>query len=156
MINKKDLKTTLVFLVLGALIVLIGFASPHDTLGRFSMLLRAPGWDERSLYFALGAIVACIGGVFGILTMALKCSMTQAWLVIAVIALYVLHQDSWFWRTPYVRGVMPFGFVPIGLFYQGCFSVAASLLMWMLVKFAWPAHLEREVGETSTEEEAPK
>jgi len=51
---------------------------------------------------------------------------------------------------------MPLGFVPIGLFYQGCFSVAASLLMWMLVKFAWPAHLEREIEESQPEEEAPK
>jgi hypothetical protein len=44
--------------------------------------------------------------------------------------------------------------MPIGLFYQGCFSVAAALLMWLLVKFAWPAHLEREIGHRESEEEA--
>ncbi len=66
-------------------------------------------------------------------------------LVLAVAALYVLHQDVWFWRTARVGGVMPFGVIPIGLFYHGLFSVAASLLMWLLVKFAWPAHLEAEV-----------
>ena len=77
--------------------------------------------------------------------------MRRALLVIAVIALYVLHQDFWFWRTahPFV-----FGFIPIGLFYQACFSMAASLLMWLLVKFAWPSHLEREIAQQRPEEDA--
>jgi len=77
--------------------------------------------------------------------------MTRILLVVVVVALYVLHQDFWFWRraTPLV-----FGFVPIGLFYHGCFSVAAALVMWLLVKYAWPSHLESEVeqqreGDTS-------
>ena len=67
--------------------------------------------------------------------------MKKILLVAAVAALYVLHQDIWNWRTPYP---LVFGFVPIGLFYHACFAVAASLLMWLLVTFAWPAHLERE------------
>ena len=71
--------------------------------------------------------------------------MKRAILVLAVAALYVLHQDIWFWRTARVGGYMPFGVLPVGLFYHGCFSVAASLLMWALVKFAWPSHLEEEV-----------
>jgi hypothetical protein len=73
-------------------------------------------------------------------------------LVIAVVALFALHQDFWFWRT---ARPLVFGFVPIGLFYQGCFSVAASLLMWLLVKHAWPDHLEREVAQQETEEDSP-
>lgn len=62
---------------------------------------------------------------------------------IAVVVLYVLHQDIWFWRRarPFV-----FGFIPIGLFYHACFAVAASLVLWMLVRYAWPAHLEEEVS----------
>jgi Protein of unknown function (DUF3311) len=68
--------------------------------------------------------------------------MKRALLVLAVAALYVLHQDIWFWRT---ARPLAFGVLPVGLFYHGCFSVAASLLMWALVKFAWPAHLEEEV-----------
>jgi hypothetical protein len=68
-------------------------------------------------------------------------------LFVAVIALYFLHQDFWFWRTAHP---LVFGFVPIGLFYQGCFSVAAALLMWLLVKFAWPDHLEREIEPPAT------
>ena len=67
--------------------------------------------------------------------------MKRALLVLAVVALYVLHQDVWFWRT---ARPLVFGFVPIGLFYHACFSVAASLLMWLLVTHAWPAHLEDE------------
>jgi hypothetical protein len=77
--------------------------------------------------------------------------MKRILLVVAVIALYVLHQDIWFWRTAHP---LVFGFVPIGLFYQGCFSVAASLLMWLLVKHAWPVHLEREIEHEESEEGA--
>jgi hypothetical protein len=68
--------------------------------------------------------------------------MKRALLVLAFIALYVLHQDVWLWRT---ARPLVFGFVPIGLFYHACFSVAASLFMWLLVTHAWPAHLEEEV-----------
>ena len=75
--------------------------------------------------------------------------MKRFLLVVAVVALYVLHQDIWFWRSSY----LVFGFIPIGLFYHGCFSVAAALLMWLLVTFAWPSHLEREVEEAEHEEE---
>jgi uncharacterized protein DUF3311 len=74
--------------------------------------------------------------------------MKRILLVVAVVALYVLHQDIWFWRSSY----LVFGFIPIGLFYHGLFSVAAALLMWLLVTFAWPSHLEREVEETDHEE----
>ncbi len=76
--------------------------------------------------------------------------MKRILLVIAVLALYVLHQDIWFWRTP---RPFVFGFIPIGLFYHAMFAVAASLLMWMLVKFAWPGHLEEEVGRPASERE---
>ena len=77
--------------------------------------------------------------------------MKRILLVVAVIALYILHQDIWFWRTAHP---LVFGFVPIGLFYQACFSIAASLLMWLLVKQAWPAHLEREIEGREPEEDA--
>lgn len=79
--------------------------------------------------------------------------MKRILLVVAVVALYALHQDFWFWRTARIFGVIPFGFIPIGLFYQACFSAAASLLMWLLVKFAWPSHLEREIEQSESEEE---
>ena len=75
--------------------------------------------------------------------------MKRLLLVLAVVVLYVLHQDIWFWRS----SRLVFGFIPIGLFYQGCFSVAAALLMWLLVTYAWPANLEQEVEETNTGED---
>ena len=78
-------------------------------------------------------------------------SLKAIGLVVVVFLLYVLHQDIWFWRTAHP---LVFGFVPIGLFYQGCFSVAASLLMWLLVKHAWPVHLEEEIEQQQPEEDA--
>ena len=75
--------------------------------------------------------------------------MKRALLVIAVVILYILHQDFWFWRT---AQPLVFGFIPIGLFYHACFSVAAALLMWMLVKYAWPSHLEEEIEHLEPEE----
>ncbi|MEK6336230.1 MAG: DUF3311 domain-containing protein [Acidobacteriota bacterium] len=78
--------------------------------------------------------------------------MKRILLVIAVVVVYVLHQDFWFWRT---ARPLVFGFMPIGLFYHAFFSVLAALLMWLLVKFAWPSHLEREVeGQTNKEDAA--
>ena len=77
--------------------------------------------------------------------------MKRAILAIAVIVLYLLHQDFWFWRTAYP---LVFGFIPIGLFYHACFSVAASFLMWMLVRYAWPSHLEQEIEQQEVKEEA--
>jgi hypothetical protein len=76
--------------------------------------------------------------------------MKRVLLFIAVVVLYALHQDFWFWRTAHP---LVFGFIPIGLFYQGCYSVAAAFLMWLLVKFAWPYHLEQEVAQQGTEED---
>ena len=76
--------------------------------------------------------------------------MRKLLLALAVAALYVLHQDIWNWRVarPFV-----FGAIPFGLFYHACFAVAASLVMWLLVKFAWPSHLEQEIEGQSSEEE---
>ena len=69
--------------------------------------------------------------------------MKRALLITACIVLYALHQDFWLWRTAHP---LIFGFVPIGLFYHGCYTVLISLLMWTLVRYAWPAHLERDIS----------
>ena len=60
-------------------------------------------------------------------------------LAAAIAALYVLHQDFWFWRT---ATPLVFGFFPIGLAYHGAYCLAASALMWALTRYAWPSHLE--------------
>ena len=57
----------------------------------------------------------------------------------AVVVLYALHQDVWFWRS--ARPLL-FGFLPVGLAYHGAYCLAAALLMWTLTKVAWPHHLE--------------
>jgi len=57
-----------------------------------------------------------------------------------VALMFVLHQDLWFWRT---ARPLVFGVLPIGLAYHTGFALAASVLMWLLVKYAWPSHLER-------------
>lgn len=67
--------------------------------------------------------------------------MTRWMLVLAVAALYVLHQDTWFWDT---ARPLVFGFLPIGLFYHAAYSAAVAVLMVLLIRFAWPAGLERE------------
>jgi hypothetical protein len=71
-------------------------------------------------------------------------------LVLGISAVYLIHQDFWNWT-----GVEPllFGFLPIGLWYHAAYSLLASALMWLLVKFAWPKSLEeseRKLPETDT------
>ena len=65
-------------------------------------------------------------------------------LATAVLVLYALHQDVWFWRT--ARPLL-FGFLPVGLVYHAAYCLAAALLMAALVRYAWPARLEAEVDE---------
>ena len=63
------------------------------------------------------------------------------WLVyLLAVVLIVLHQD--FWNFGEVKPLV-FGFLPIGLAYHAAFSCACAVLMFLLVKFAWPTHLER-------------
>ena len=65
--------------------------------------------------------------------------MNRLLLVIVVAALYLLHQDLWFWRE---ARPLVFGFLPIGLAYHAMYCVGVALLMWTLTRVAWPAHLE--------------
>ncbi len=56
-----------------------------------------------------------------------------------ILAFYLLHQDFWWWNQ---SQPLVFGFLPIGLAYHAAYCVAAALLMWLLVRAAWPSHLE--------------
>ena len=60
-------------------------------------------------------------------------------LTLLVIIVYLLHQDFWNWNK---AEPLLFGFLPVGLAYHAGYSILASILMAMLVKFAWPKHLE--------------
>ncbi|MEO7652132.1 MAG: hypothetical protein ABIZ80_16835, partial [Bryobacteraceae bacterium] len=75
--------------------------------------------------------------------------MKRVLLTLAVIVLYILHQDIWFWRTVHP---MAFGFLPAGLAYHGCFTLATSLMMWLLVKYAWPAQLEQDAEDSPSKD----
>ena len=65
------------------------------------------------------------------------------WLILALVIFYALHQDIWFWRD--ARPLI-FGIVPIGLFYHTVYTLAVSLVVWGLIRVAWPAHLDDEDG----------
>jgi hypothetical protein len=60
-------------------------------------------------------------------------------LTLMVVAIYLLHQDYWNWKR---AEPLVFGFLPIGLAYQAGYSILAAIMMAVLVRFAWPKHLE--------------
>ncbi|MGH9868959.1 MAG: DUF3311 domain-containing protein [Candidatus Polarisedimenticolia bacterium] len=51
--------------------------------------------------------------------------------------LFVLHDDGWFWNDP--RLVLG---LPVGMTYHVAYCLAASVFMALLVRFAWPGHLD--------------
>ena len=60
-----------------------------------------------------------------------------AWALVALLA--ILHYDFWNWddRT------LVLGFMPIGLFFQALISIGAAVAWALVVKFAWPTHIEQ-------------
>jgi len=63
------------------------------------------------------------------------------WLLAGVVLLVaLLHQDFWLWTDR----TLVFGFLPAGLAYHIGYSLLAAATMGLLVRFAWPAHLEAE------------
>jgi len=65
--------------------------------------------------------------------------MKKLLLFLLIAAVYALHQDLWNWRK---SEPLVFGFLPIGLAYHAGYAILASILMAILVKTAWPGHLE--------------
>ena len=72
-----------------------------------------------------------------------------------VLALFVLHQDFWWWDS---RALI-LGFMPIGLFYHAAFSVAAGVVWALANKLAWPEEIEAwasdDAGDGAREETQP-
>lgn len=58
---------------------------------------------------------------------------TLKWfLYLLLLVLFILHNDFWFWGTSkIVLGI------PVGLLYHILFCLAASVLMFSIVKFVW-------------------
>ena len=58
---------------------------------------------------------------------------------LAIIVLYLLHNDFWLWDQP----TLMLG-IPVGLLYHIGFCIVTSILMMMLVKYSWPRHLDSD------------
>ena len=63
-------------------------------------------------------------------------------LYVALAGLYFLHNDLFLWNDDCLIG----GF-PSGLLYHVAYCIAASVLMFFMVRFAWPAELDIEPGD---------
>ena len=74
-------------------------------------------------------------------------------LTLMVIAVYLLHQDYWNWKK---ADPLIFGFLPIGLAYHAGYSILACIMMAVLVKFAWPKHLETSESADNAHAQSPK
>jgi hypothetical protein len=66
-----------------------------------------------------------------------------------VFAVFLLHQDCWNWRD----ARLVFGLLPAGLAYQAAYALGCAAMMAVLVKFAWPARLDRMEPPPPAEEE---
>ena len=66
---------------------------------------------------------------------------TRLFWALVIAALYVAHQDVWFWRS--ARPLLA-GFLPVGLTYHVAYCLASALLMWALTTYAWPSHLDAQ------------
>ncbi len=60
--------------------------------------------------------------------------MSRKIVLIAAGALAILHQDFWLWDDT----TLVFGFLPIGLAYHAAYSLAAALLWFLALRYAWP------------------
>lgn len=76
----------------------------------------------------------------------LSSSGKLAWALVALLA--VLHYDFWNWDN---RSVV-LGFLPTGLLFQALISVGAAVAWALVVRCAWPTHVE-EWAERPAEEE---
>lgn len=63
-------------------------------------------------------------------------------LYLALVALYLLHNDLWLWND----SRLVFG-LPAGLAYHVGFCVVTSAVLALLVIHAWPDHLDSETGK---------
>ena len=79
--------------------------------------------------------------------------MKKLWLLLLVVAVYLLHQDFWNWRT---IAPLVLGFLPIGLAYHVGYSLLAAGLMAVLVKFAWPKDLESSEAAPGERKRGPE
>lgn len=53
--------------------------------------------------------------------------------ILAAVVLLVLHQDFWLWGNDSLF----LGFMPAGLAYHACYSIACAVLGGIAIRFAW-------------------
>lgn len=75
--------------------------------------------------------------------------LTKLALTLLVLIVYLLHQDYWNWK----KTELIFGFLPVGLAYHAGYSCLAAITMAVLVKFAWPKHLENVQPEAGVSQQ---
>ena len=80
-----------------------------------------------------------------------RCEKNMKTLVwVLVVILLIIHQDFWFWED----SRLVFGFIPIGLFYHACISIAAGIVWYVATVVAWPEEIDFEAEEQKREEKA--
>ena len=68
---------------------------------------------------------------------------------LVLLVFFALHQDIWLWRE---SRPLIFGVLPVGLAYHAAYTLAVSGVMAVLVRRAWPSHLEGPHREGVDEE----
>ncbi|MEM6910607.1 MAG: hypothetical protein AAF555_03405 [Verrucomicrobiota bacterium] len=58
--------------------------------------------------------------------------------ILGFLLLAILHQDEWNWDN----GHLVFGFLPVGLAYHAAYSLVVALFWALVIRWAWPRHLE--------------
>lgn len=61
-----------------------------------------------------------------------------------LLVFFALHQDVWFWRE---ARPLVFGVLPVGLAWHAGYTLTVSAIMAVLVRRAWPSHLEDAADE---------
>lgn len=78
--------------------------------------------------------------------------MKKLLLFLMIAGVYILHQDNWNWKSTDIV----LGFLPIGLAYHVGYSILAAIMMAVLVKFAWPTHLEESEPHDANADKSKK
>jgi hypothetical protein len=78
--------------------------------------------------------------------------MSRKAIYVALLVLFVLHQDFWLWDDP----TLVFGFLPIGLAYHALYSCVAALLWFLALRYAWPDEAIAFARGDDPEEEAER
>ena len=58
-----------------------------------------------------------------------------------VLALIVLHQDYWNWRT---HAPLVFGFIPAGLMHHVGISLASAVIGLLAMRYCWPEDIDTD------------